>query len=324
MVVQRESTVSAFFRARRLAHANIFVSDLERSMKFYKEVVGLEEVYRKAPYHTPDAPAVVGFLGNGNTHHDVAVVSRGQRPGLNHLAFELENQMELLEGYRKSTGAGEKFRTDDHDITLSLYHYDPDGNGIEIYADTTKEWRKIRGDGRTVREPSFPWTPGDPPRFGPAEAHNYHENPEIRRVEEAVFHPRRITHAVIVAEDFQALYNYYTTMVGLRPALGGPDDPYVVLSGKAGSGHLTLFRGKEKQPKGLHHFGFEVWDEQDLDESEKRLQEAGIEVEHRLDRAEKRSVFVRDPDDFLIEFYVDRASDSTCLSAEEDLMPYLA
>ena len=100
-------------------------------------------------------------------------------------------EVDLLEGYGRSVEAGEELRPGDHDTTRSLYRHDADGNGMEKYSDSTREWRKIRGDGRTVREPSASWTPGDPPRSGPAEAHNYHTDPEIRRVEDAVFHPKR-------------------------------------------------------------------------------------------------------------------------------------
>ena len=45
-----------FFRARRLGHANLFVTDVERSLDFYNRVVGIEEVYRKAAPTTYRGP----------------------------------------------------------------------------------------------------------------------------------------------------------------------------------------------------------------------------------------------------------------------------
>ena len=186
-----------FFRARRLGHANLFVTDVERSLDFYNRVVGIEEVYRKAaPTDDLQGPAVGGFLSNGNTHHDIAVFRHPSAPTLNHLAFELECEADLIEGYRIAVDAGTTFRVSDHDITRSLYTRDPDGNGIEIYSDSTKEWRKLRGDGRTVRYGEAPWTPGDPPRFTPADSRNYHEDPELspRRpsdIPSETHHPRR-------------------------------------------------------------------------------------------------------------------------------------
>jgi catechol 2,3-dioxygenase len=326
MASHQDAQVSGCFRPRRLAHANYFVSDLEQTMDFYKKVAGLEEVYRRAPNNIPDAPAFAGFLSNGNTHHDVAVIAKGQKPGFNHFAYELENESDLLEGYQRATDMGITFRPEDSTIARSIYCQDPDGNGIEIYADITKEWRKIRGDGRTVRYPNPEWKPGDPQLYGESiEQGYYHADPELRRVDDAIFHSKRVTHAAIVAKDYPALYDYYTTIVGLQPALGGPDDPFVVLSGTTGGRHLTLFRGKEGQPTGMHHFGFEVWDEEELEESERKLRQAGIEPAYVLDHATRRSVFLKDPDGFLVEFFVDKVLDNNSLcEVEQELALHLA
>ena len=108
------------------------------------------------------------------------------------LAFELENEVDLVDGYRRA--AAEEFpRTIDHDITRSIYGFDPDGNAVEIYADMTREWRTERTG--VVTKPTPQWTPREPP---PRAERLYHESPEIRRVEGAILHPTRITHVVLV------------------------------------------------------------------------------------------------------------------------------
>ena len=67
MITEGKTEHMVRFRPRRLGHANLFVSDLDRSMRFYNAVCGLEEVRRE--------PAIrIGFLSNGNTHHDVGLV----------------------------------------------------------------------------------------------------------------------------------------------------------------------------------------------------------------------------------------------------------
>ena len=68
--MQHKANQGIKFRPRRLGHVNLTVSDLERSMAFYTRVLGIEEVRRE-----PDIKA--GFLSNGNTHHDVALVEVG-------------------------------------------------------------------------------------------------------------------------------------------------------------------------------------------------------------------------------------------------------
>ena len=161
-----------FWRPRRLGHANLYVTELERSMAFYHRVAGLEESYRRPPIKA-------GFLGNGNTHHDIGMVevtspvSRSAEAGLNHLAFELESEVDLVGGYLRAKASEIEFpRTVDHDITRSIYGLDPDGNTVEIYADMTKEWRKVRR-GR-VTKPVPQWTPGTP---APTTERLYHDDP---------------------------------------------------------------------------------------------------------------------------------------------------
>ena len=58
-------------RPRRLTHANLFVADMERSMDFYRSVIGLDESYRRTNLRA-------GFLTNGNSHHDIAVMEYGR------------------------------------------------------------------------------------------------------------------------------------------------------------------------------------------------------------------------------------------------------
>jgi catechol 2,3-dioxygenase len=326
---QKRHTVSTPFKARRLAHVNLSVGDIERSKQFYRNVVGLEMVYQKALNTDPASPVGSAFFSNGNTHHDVAVGSRGMTPGvLNHMAFELENEVDLIDGYHQAVGKGTEFQlVADHIFARSLYRPDPDNNGVEIYADTTKDWRGVRGDGRLVRgdELSPPWTPGDPPRFAPPSDRNYHVDPEIRRMDDSIFHAKRITHLVIVAADYPALYDYYTSYVGLTPLAGGLEDKYTILSGTTGGHQVTLFQGKDGQKTGLHHFGFEVWSEQELEESEIKLKKSGVTPAFSLDHQTRRSVFVNDPDGFLVEFFVNRAANDLSLEQEEEeLSLYLA
>ena len=301
-----------FFRARRLGHANLFVTDVERSLDFYSRVVGIEEVYRKAAPTDLQGPAVGGFLSNGNTHHDIAVFRHPSAPTLNHLAFELECEADLIEGYRAAVDSGTEFRVSDHDITRSLYIRDPDGNGIEIYSDSTKEWRKIRGDGRTVRYGEAHWTPGDPPRFTSADTRNYHEDPELRRVDRAIFHPKRITHAVLNVGDLEASLAFYTGVLGLQALPGSPTDGCVVLGGTTGGQHIILIPAPDSEAAGLHHAGFEMWSAADLDEGVRSLQEIDLSSEQEITTDARRSLFIRDPDNFLLEFYTELQPNTPC------------
>lgn len=315
----RSATTAAAppFRPRRLGHVNLYVTDLDRSMDYFNAVVGLEEVYRRPPIKG-------GFLSNGNTHHDIGMVEtssplcRTGEPGLNHLAFEVEHEADLVAGYQRVADPAAAFpRTIDHDITRSIYGLDPDGNAIEIYADMHKDWRTRRTGSVTKETPK--WVPGE----GPATAEiNYHPEPEIRRVEAAAFHPERITHAAVVADDYDAEFDYYTATIGLDVALGGRDSAFCALGGTTGGIDLTLFRaGACGAGAGLHHIGFLVGDEADLEASLATYRARHGEPEAVVESEFRRSVFVRDPDGTRIQFYVERSDPVAGLAA---LTPQMA
>lgn len=317
---RQEIAQTPWFQPRRFTHANLYVSDLDRSMDFYSSVVGLEEVYRRPPIKG-------GFLSTGSTHHDIGMVEitsplcKTGAPGLNHLAFEVESEAALVEGYRRVEAPEEAFpRTVDHDITRSLYGTDPDGNMIEIYADMHKDWRARRAG--EVNMPTPNWSPGEP---APTSDRNYHIDPEIRRVEAAAFHPRRITHATLVVDDYAGALEYYANRIGLEPVLGGPGSAFAILGGACGTYDLALFRAHEGRAPGLHHIGFEAWDDEDLSAAAARLAGLGLSPEVEINHASRRAVYLRDPDGIRIQFFVDRAGPAAGLGeADEELALFLA
>ena len=207
---------------RRLTHANLFVADMERSMDFYMSVIGLDESYRRVNLRA-------GFLTNGNSHHDIAVMEYGRvyagkreraaKIGLNHLAFEMENDLELNRWYGAAVAAGARIhRTVDHGNTHSCYMHDPDGIQIEVYCDTVKEWWHLKTGAMTT--PLDDWTPGEGEH---STEPMYLEDPVIGRMEDALLHPVKTTHAVLVAADFEACFDFYTGIVGLSVHSGGRD-----------------------------------------------------------------------------------------------------
>ena len=70
-------------------------------------------------------------------------------PGLAHVAFKVgESLDELRDAKRHLDAAGITIdHVTDHDVSQSLYLHDPDGNGIELYVDTSDVWKR---DPRTV------------------------------------------------------------------------------------------------------------------------------------------------------------------------------
>ena len=309
------------FRPRRLGHCNLFVTDLDASMKFYTEIAGLEEVYR-----VPGSGG--GFVGNGNTHHDLAFLDfKGPlgfravngKPGLYHLGIELETEVELIEDYHQALPTGIEMRPADHDICHSLYVPSPSGVVSELYADVVSDWRRQRTG--IVTKPKPNWKPGD---TEPVAEPRYHNDPPIHRLEHAVFHPERITHVVMVCDDFEAIYDHYTKQVGFVALSGGRDQRKAVLGGKTAERNVFLYRAGPGRAAGCHHMGFIVKDEADLKASIARLGTLGIVPELVIDHPTRLCVFLTDPDGVRVQFYADRTPAGPVAAVDEDLDIYLA
>lgn len=292
-------------RPRRLTHANLFVTDMERSMDFYQSVIGLGESYRRVNLRA-------GFLTNGNSHHDIAVMefagvfagegSPARTIGLNHLAFEMENDLELNQWYREAVAAGAVIhRTVDHGNTHSCYMLDPDGTQIEVYCDTIKEWWHLKNGVMTT--PLDDWAPGD---GVPSVEPMYLEDPAIARQDDAPLHPIKTTHAVLVARDFEACFDFYTGIIGLPLRHGGRDGRFCVLDGGLGEPCLALFRVADGLTPGLHHVALSAWSVEDLKASRARLADAGIAIEAEIDHPGRYALCVTDPDGFRIQLYADQ------------------
>ena len=310
-----EDAVSQFWHPRRLGHTNLFITSYERAADYYRDVVGFKEAYRQ-----PNNMAA--FMSNGNTHHDLGLTdirSRyckpGQMPDLWHLAFEVENEVDLVDGYDRAIEAGIAFEsTDDHDVAHSLYFADPDGHVVEIYADVMDDWRSHRKGIINKEKPKY--VPGVTSK--PVAEKLYPKNPKFDVLEDAIFHPKKVTHAALVTSNFEELFEFYTQIIGLTPFVGSPENSLAVLRGTVGTGDLTLFRYRPGLELGFHHVGFEVWSEDDLDQSIAALPTRDIIAERINDHPARRSVTIIDPDGIRLQFYVNRHWSPEAIEAIDD------
>ena len=131
-------------RIKSLGHVVLKVSDLERSERFYTDVLGMQVCAR---LNDPRYHMIFFSLGN---HHELALleVSGGERPderavGLHHAAFCIGDAIDqLVEARTHLESAGVACQPVDHDVTKSLYFTDPDGNMLEVYVDLSDGWRQ--------------------------------------------------------------------------------------------------------------------------------------------------------------------------------------
>jgi catechol 2,3-dioxygenase len=132
-----------------IGHVHLKVSDLERSERFYCDVLGFHVTAR----YGEDAV----FLSAGDNHHDLGLntwQSRGGSPppagttGLFHFAIRVPTRRHLAELFVRLRDADVPLSgASDHLVSEALYLSDPDGNGIEIYADRDPaKWPRENGN----------------------------------------------------------------------------------------------------------------------------------------------------------------------------------
>ncbi|MFO7249491.1 MAG: VOC family protein [Actinomycetes bacterium] len=142
---------------KELGHIVLYVRDLERSVRFYRDVLGWRQILPAADGTGGDvlpAPVAAFAAPSGRTHHelllievgpDAADLPRGRRVGLYHFGLKVgDSDDELREAVRTLREAGVPILgASDHTVTHSVYIADPDGNEIELYIDVPGvNWRE--------------------------------------------------------------------------------------------------------------------------------------------------------------------------------------
>jgi len=131
------------YTPKYLGHVNIYVRNVERSLKWYTDLLGL---------HVYDyIPGRAAFLSADlEQSHEVALMHLGDdatgqakgQVGLNHMAWMMHSLDDLKEVYQRMQDLNVPIdHVSDHGLSIGIYFRDPDGNGVEVsYELPRSEW----------------------------------------------------------------------------------------------------------------------------------------------------------------------------------------
>ena len=131
-----------------IGHVHLKVSDLQRAIQFYRDVLGFELMQQLGDQ--------AAFLSAGGYHHHIGLntwESKGGSPpppdttGLYHVAIRYPDRQTLARAVRGVLDAGVRLSgASDHGVSEAIYLHDPDLNGIELYRDRPREEWPYEGD----------------------------------------------------------------------------------------------------------------------------------------------------------------------------------
>lgn len=290
---------------RRIGHLNLFVSDLERSMAFYRDVCGFREVFRE-----PGISMV--FMSNGNTHHDLGLIEigdgprvgkeghvqvrpdAGRKPGLNHVGFEMQSEYALVQAYERAREAGMAIsRTTDHQIARSLYMKELNGFVFEFYADMIEDWSGFYS-GHCGELISGQWIPD---RQQSSATERFPRDPKIESHSPSVLTSRNVAFVCLSVASLMDSIRFYAEILGLEVTIVDFRSRIGLLEGRARAGcDVLLVEREEVHTRGGMLFGgIRLAHMPATGEIVESLASGGVRAQC-IGTAEDACIAVRDPD----------------------------
>jgi catechol 2,3-dioxygenase len=263
----------------RLGPVHLTVTDLDRSVAFYQDAIGLR-------LHRRDDP--VAAMGAGG--EDLIVLTEeqtarraGRHAGLYHVALLYPSREALALGLQRLAVTRTPIEgASDHGISEAIYLPDPDGNGLELAADRPREvWPPLTSIGAPQ----------------PLDLHGLlgvvaDEEPQ-RHADPGVV----VGHLHLHVGDIAAARAFYEETIGFQAMTAMANAVFVSVAGYHHHLAFNTWRGVGVPPApspqstvGLRHWTILVQDAAELEAARGRLRAAGADIDERAD-----GVLVRDP-----------------------------
>jgi catechol 2,3-dioxygenase len=261
-----------------LAHLEVFTPKLDESLRFYTEVLGLEETER-------DAQSVYLRAWGEWSHHSLRL-TEGPQPGLAHIGWRAESpeDLDVAVARLEERGAGEGWLESSVGHGPAFRYRSPGGQLHELY------WEEDRYVPPPGMESPYP---NRPQRYVP------------RGVA-----PRQIDHVTVMAADPFGDAEWFRDTLGFRftEYIVADEDSDVALfamvTNNEKSHDLGLIRDQSPIPGRIHHFAWWVDTRADLLRAADTLLNADVAIEFgpgRHGMGEQDYLYVREPGGLRVE-----------------------
>jgi catechol 2,3-dioxygenase len=270
----------------RIGSARLAVADLPRSVDFYERVLGLPLISRSEDSARLGADRERPALVLAQLAH--AIPASPHNTGLFHLAWLHSSRGELAATVQRVARARWPIHgASDHGVSEALYLTDPDGLGVEIYADRPRErWERPAG-GQGVKMVTLPLDLEDLMAQAPAEP-----APVIAA-------DTLLGHVHLKVSDVRRAAAFYNDALGLQEQARLPSAAFLSAGGYHHHVGLNSWQSRgasaptDSEP-GLRLLEFELGNPDALAALELRL--AGVPEGALSAQREPQGLYVSDPD----------------------------
>lgn len=297
--------MSALPKDTGVGHVRLQVSDLDRALAFYRDLLGFQQIGENG------AKATLSATGKPPYHIVLAAWpgARAKPPGttgLYHVAIRYPSHQALARAFERLVRHRWPFQGfADHWVSEALYLADPDGNGLELYVDRARqEWSWQGGQVAMATEPLdveslLAQATADPEPW-------------------AGIHPETdIGHVHLQVSDLARAEAFYQGLLGLEVTQRGyPGALFLSAGGYHHHVGVNVWAGVGAPPPprdaaGLLSFALQLPDWASWNGVLARLEAGGVEIEASYDYPHAEGVLVRDASGNGVELLVGKEPDES-------------
>ncbi|MBE0671098.1 MAG: VOC family protein [Anaerolineales bacterium] len=273
----KNKTEHSIHPATTLGHVSLTVANLENQLLFYQQVLGFKLHWRKGSKAGLGAGGVDLLILNEEPN---LKKYRGVT-GLYHFAVLFPNRRELAIALARLYALKYRNHPTDHIMTKTTYLDDPEGNGIELYAESPEDGTWTMKDGKyETRRADGSWSDGREPLDVEALFKYLKEDDKL---DVPIPPETKVGHIHLHVRDIPEALDFYHGIIGFD-VMGHAKDFQMAFVSAGGYHHhigLNTWQGAGAPPPpadavGLRHFTVDFLDQQSLDEVIARVDAAGI------------------------------------------------